>query len=176
MHAITARLDPYFSTYLHRSQIAVAWIAGAGLCTAVGVNGLNVMLRYVWDAGLVWHQEVALLAAFFVYFPAYSLIAKSQGYIFIEAFLLLVPPRVQHRMVLVNRVFVIAFHAMMFVFCLEAIDLVRNEVTWIIELPESMYFVPLTIASLDIFVTEVVLFMRAAWGEQSLRQSSAAAI
>lgn len=151
--------------YLQWSSRLVALVAGASLAVAVGVNAWNVVLRYGWNAGTVWHQEVALLAAFSIYFFAYGLIAKRQAYIRIEFFTGLLPASAQRFILIVNRVLVIGFHGLMFVFCLAAIELVWDEVTWILELPEALFFVPLTVGSLDIAITEVILLVRAIGGD-----------
>lgn len=165
MHAPTGRWRAWSAGYLRWSYDIVAWTAGAALAVAVGVNAWNVTLRYGWSAGTIWHQEVALLAAFCIYFLAYGLIAKREAYIQIEFFVDLLPAWARRVVVLVNRLLVIGFHAAMFVFCIAAIELVWNEVTWILELPEALFFVPLTVASVDIVITEIILLERAIRGE-----------
>lgn len=151
--------------YLRWSYRLVAVVACSSLAVAVGVNAWNIVLRYGWNAGTIWHQEVALLAAFSIYFFAYGLIAKREAYVQIEFFTGLLPAAAQRVVMVVNRLLVIGFHGLMFAFCLAAIELVWDEVTWILELPEALFFVPLTVGSLDIAITEVVLLVRALRGE-----------
>ena len=165
MRSLVRRLDPWFELYMRGSLLAVSWIAGLALCVAVGVNAYNVVLRYGWRTGIVWHQEVALLSAFVVYFLAYGLIAKREGYIRIEAFVLLLPPSALRWLMLFNRIVVIGFHVIIFVLCLSAIDLVRIESTFILEMPEMVYFFPLALGAVDIVMTEIILLLRALWGD-----------
>jgi TRAP-type C4-dicarboxylate transport system permease small subunit len=166
MRTLTARLEPWFALYLVWSWRLVMWTAGAALCVAVGVNAVNIVLRYGFDKGLLWHQEVALVAAFCIYFFAYSLIAKRQTYIRVDVFLQLVPDAAQRSIDVLTRLLVIAFHATMLVLCLSAMKLIAGEVTWILELPEPLFFIPLTVGSLDILTTEVILLVRSVWGKE----------
>ena len=165
MRALTARLGPWFDRYLTWSWRLVTWIAGAALCVAVSVNALNIVLRFGFDMGLLWHQEVALLCAFCVYFFAYALITKRQTYIRVDAFLWLVPEAGKRVIDVLTRLAVIVFHATVLVLCFTAMKLMAGEVTWILELPEPLFVIPLTVGSLDILITEVILLIRAVWGE-----------
>ncbi len=166
MRTLTTRLEPWFDLYLVWSLRLVTWTAGAALCIAVGVNAVNIVLRFGFDKGLLWHQEVALLAAFCIYFFAYSLIAKRQTYIRVDVFLWLVPDAALRSIGVLTRLLVIIFHATMLVLCFAAMKLIAGEVTWILELPEPLFFISLTVGSLDILVTEVILLVRTVWGTE----------
>lgn len=172
MRTLAARLEPWFEAYLDWSWRLVRWIAGTALCVAVSVNAVNIVLRFGFDMGLLWHQEVALLAAFCIYFFAYSLIAKQQTYIRVDVFLRLIPDAARRPINVLTRLLVIVFHATILVLCFAAMKLMAGEVTWILELPEPLFVIPLTIGSLDILATEVILLVRTVWGTGSQPEPS----
>ncbi len=111
--ALVSKLDPAFRIYLATSAFLLNWIAVAMFCVMLAVNAWNIYLRSVHGQGIMWHQEVSLMAAFWVYFAAYGLLSKEDAFVRVEA-LYRALPRGSRFLALVGvRLLTIGFHGVL---------------------------------------------------------------
>ena len=155
-----ARIDPWFKRYLRFSGLAFTWIAIAMLIVMLVSNTWNIVLRWLFHEGIMWHQEISIMAAMWIYFAAYSLIAKTDSYIRISLFVDRLPPSVSKVIYTAVRVWVIAFFIFLSILTVKGIRVIFIHRTWILEWPEYFYYIPLLVGTLDIFVTEVIQLIR----------------
>lgn len=160
MKDLVRRLDPALDSYLRVSGAVMNGIAMAMFAVMLVANGYNIALRSLADRGIMWHQEVSLMAAFWIYFGAYSLLAKEDGYIRVEFVVDRLAPRLQAWILLSIHVLVVAFHVILLVLCIVTFRVVSGYETPILQWPEGIYYVPLAVGTADIVATEVILLAR----------------
>src|SRR5262245_56251517 len=104
-------VDAVLRAYLTVSKAIVLVAAVAMLAFMVAVDSLEIVGRGLFHRSFNWVQEIAVLAAMWVYFFAYGLIAKDEEYIRVDFFASRLGPRAQAAVALVARLLTIAFHA-----------------------------------------------------------------
>ncbi len=167
MRALVRRLDGAFDFYLKTSGFLLNWNAIAMFCVMLGANAYNIFGRTLFDQGVMWHQEISIMAAFWIYFAAYGLLSKEDGFIRVEFLVERLSPRLQRAVSHFMRIVVIAFHVTLFVFCVKTFKLISIYQTPILEWPEFIYYIPLAVGTFDIIVTEVIHFLRSlAWPDR----------
>ena len=160
MRELVARFDHGFEIYLKTSGFLLNGIAIVMFCVMLGANAYNIFLRSVLGAGIMWHQEISIMAAFWIYFAAYGLLSKEEGYISVEFLFDRLAPRAQRLALIGIRFAVIAFHVIMFRYCLITFEVVSIYETPILEWPEFVYYIPLAVGTFDIILTESVYLLR----------------
>ena len=70
------------------------------------------------------------------------------------------PPRVQHWIFVLVRLAIIAFHIILFIICVNLFDVIAIYETAILQWPEYVFYIPLTVGTFDIIVTEVIHLLR----------------
>ena len=161
MRALIERCDPAFSVYLRVTGSALNAIAIVMFAVMLGANAYNIFLRTVLGQGIMWHQEISIMAAFWIYFAAYALLSKEDGFIRVEYLVDRFSPRVQRVASILIAIAVIAFHIILFRLCLTTLHVVSIYETPILEWPEYIYYIPLTVGTADIIATECILLLRA---------------
>ena len=129
-------------------------------CVMLGANSYNIFLRTVLDLGTMWHQEISIMAAFWIYFAAYGLLSKEDGFIRVEFVVERFAPPVQYWIFVLVRLTIITFHITLFVFCIKTFKLITIYETPILQWPEYLYYIPLVVGTFDIMVTEVIYLLR----------------
>ena len=136
MRGIVGRLDAVFEAYLKTSGFLLNWNAIVMFCVMLGANSYNMFMRTVFNEGTMWHQEVSIMAAFWIYFAAYGLLSKEDGFIRVEFVVERLPAEVQHWVLVLVRLAVITFHTILFIYCVNTFKLIGIYETPILQWPE----------------------------------------
>ena len=160
MREFVGRLDGAFDVYLKTSGFLLNWNAIVMFCVMLGANSYNIFMRTVFERGTVWHQEVSIMAAFWIYFAAYGLLSKEDSFIRVEFVVEQFPPRVQYWVFVLVRLVIITFHIILFFICINLFKVIAIYETAILQWPEYVFYIPLTVGTFDIIVTEVIHLLR----------------
>lgn len=160
MRQFLTRLEPAFAVYLSVTRFVLSAIAILMFAVMLAANSYNIILRALYGTGITWHQEVSILAAFWIYFGAYALICKDDSYIRIELLVDRFAAAVQQPLLIIIRLAVIAFHAVLFVLCLKTLRIVSLYETPILQWPEYLFYIPLTVGTADIVLTECIYLLQ----------------
>jgi TRAP-type C4-dicarboxylate transport system permease small subunit len=161
--------DRLLRGYLTVSRILVLSAAMFMFVLMVGVNAVNISLRTLHLGDIQWAQEISILAAMWVYFAAYALIAKEDGYIRIEFVADALPAVAGRFLQLLARLATIAFHVTVLLFTYWALKVVAIFETNVLQWPESFFYVPLLVGTADIVITELIHLARALAGRSPAR-------
>jgi len=157
---LVVSIDPMLRGYLVASRWLLLVVCCAMLVVMVGANAYNLAIRPFSDRGIMWHQEVSILAAMWVYFAAYALTSKDDTYVRIEFIVERLGTSWRKALTLASHLVTIAFHGVALVVTLSAVKIARFSETHVLELPESLYYLPLVIGSADIVITETIHLLR----------------
>lgn len=152
-----AAVDAALRCYLDASKRAVSAVGIAMLALMVALYGLEIVGRGPFNRSFNWIQEVAILAAMWVYFLAYGLVAKDEEYIRVDFFASRLGPRAQAAVGLAARLLTIAFHVTLFWFAIETYAFLGLFTTPVLDWPESLFVLPLMLGAVDIAITETIL-------------------
>lgn len=161
MRSLIERCDPAFTRYLAVTGSVLNAIAVVMFVVMLAANAYNIFLRTVLGQGIMWHQEISIMAAFWIYFAAYALLSKEDGFIRVEFLVDRFSKAARRIASIIIAVAVIAFHVILFRLCLVTLEVVSIYETPILEWPEYIYYIPLTVGTADIVVTECILLVRA---------------
>ena len=173
---IVATLDPILRGYLVVSRWLLLVVCCAMLVVMVGANAYNLAIRPFAERGIMWHQEISILAAMWVYFAAYALTSKDDTYVRIEFIVDRLGAVWRPALILASHLVTIAFHGFALVVTLDALKVVRFSETHVLELPETLFYLPLVIGSADIVITETIHLVRGWAGLPSGRVAAERAI
>jgi TRAP-type C4-dicarboxylate transport system permease small subunit len=160
MRNFVDRSDRFFDIYLKTSGFLLNWIALFMFCVMLGVNSYNIFIRSVFDRGTMWHHEISIMAAFWIYFAAYGLLSKEDGFIRVEFVVEQFPKRFQQWNPIMVRLVTITFHFSMLVLSISTYKMVSYFRTMYLEWPEYLMYIPLTVGAFDIVVTETIFLLR----------------
>ena len=160
MRKLVGRLNGSFDVYLKTSGFLLNWIALVMFCVMLGVNSYNIFIRTVFERGTMWHHEISIMAAFWIYFAAYGLLSKEDGFIRVEFMVERFAPRVRRWNHILVRLTIITFHVTLLVFCITTYKMVSYFETIYLQWPEYLYYIPLTVGTFDIVVTETIHLLR----------------
>jgi TRAP-type C4-dicarboxylate transport system permease small subunit len=149
-------MDSTFAAYLRISSSVVRFVAMAMIIAMTGVSALEIGARAFLGISLAWAQEVSILAAMWVYFFAYAMVAKQHDYIRVEFLVGLLPAAGQRAVALAGRVVVIGFYAMVCWYSVRTVGFLSLFHTDVLELPEYLLVLPLLFGTFDIVVTELI--------------------
>lgn len=152
----TGTLDRVLRAYLAVSKRVVTVVSIAFLALMVAVNSLEIISRGLVGLSFVWVQEVSILAAMWVYFFAYGLIAKDQEYIRVDILAKSAAPSLRTAFALFARVATIGFHAVVIWFGIETWRFLGLFRTSILDWPESLFVLPILLGAIDILITECI--------------------
>lgn len=164
-----AAVDPLLRLYLVVSRWALLVVCCAMLAAMVGANAYNLAIRPFAERGIMWHQEISILAAMWVYFAAYALTSKDDTFVRIDFIVDRLGAPWRAVLTLASTLVLIAFHAIVVMVTLEALKVVRWSETHVLELPESLFYIPLVVGSADIAITETIHLVRGWAGLPSAR-------
>jgi TRAP-type transport system small permease protein len=149
-------LDRLFEAYLALSR-TIAIVVSIGMFgLMVAVNGIEIVGRGYFATSFAWVQEVSILAAMWIYFFAYALIAKNDEYIRVDLFANALPSRARYGVEIFARLVTIAFHGTVFWFAVETYRFLGLFTTSVLDWPESLFVLPLMLGAADIVLTELV--------------------
>src|SRR5262245_14633244 len=104
--------DALLRGYLGVTRKIVIVVSCGMFVLMVAINGLEIAGRGLFSLSFSWVQEVSILAAMWVYFFAYALIAKNEEYIRVDFAVNQMPPAVQHAIDIFARLVTILFQGM----------------------------------------------------------------
>jgi TRAP-type C4-dicarboxylate transport system permease small subunit len=156
MTGYASRINTVFDAYLNASRVVLSAVAIAMLVLMLAANALNILLRALAAQGITWHQEISILAAFWIYFGAYALVAKSDAYVRVDFLVDALPVPARRVVGLLVQVVVIAFHLIVLKLCLTMLHVVRIYETPILQWPEYLFYLPLAVGTADILITECI--------------------
>jgi TRAP-type C4-dicarboxylate transport system permease small subunit len=153
-------LDRALRLYLDVSKRAVIAVSVAVLALMVALNGLEIAGRGLFGRSFTWIQEVSILAAMWIYFFAYALIAKDEEYIRVDFVADRVGAAARRWMALFARLATIAFHGLVLWFAFETWRFLGLFRTSVLEWPESLFVLPILVGAADILATELIHLRR----------------
>jgi TRAP-type C4-dicarboxylate transport system permease small subunit len=150
-------VDSVLRAYLSVSKAAIVVVGVAMLAFMVAVDSLEIVGRGLFGRSFSWVQEGAVLAAMWVYFFAYGLIAKDEEYIRVDFFVNRLGAQAQAVVGVVARLLTIAFHAILFWYAIDTYRFLGLFATPVLDWPESLFILPLLLGAADITITELIL-------------------
>ncbi len=151
-------LDGLLRTYLRASRWIVVAVSCAMFAFMVAVNSLEIVGRGLFSTSFSWVQEVSILAAMWIYFFAYALIAKNEEYIRVDFAAQLMSDAWRWAVEILARLLTIAFHLIVMLFAIETYRFLGLFTTSVLIWPESLFVLPLLLGSIDILITEIIHF------------------
>ncbi len=151
---------------LGQAELAVALVA---FCGVIGLVSAQVLLRFAFDYGVVWIQEVAQLAILVAYFFGTSYVFKTRQYLVITLVFdrLAAPARIP--LYVAAQVLTAAFCLLLVVQLLGLAPGQLRMRTFVLHIPRFYASVPLLIASASMAVTAIyfglAVGLRARWGD-----------
>ena len=149
-------LDGALRLYLVWSKRVVLLVGLGTLALMVAMNGLEIVGRGLLGRSFNWVQELSIIAAMWVYFFAYGLIAKDEEYIRVDIVANALGEGARRAMTIVARLVTIAFHATVLWFSVETFRFLGLFTTAVLDWPESVFVAPILAGAADILVTELI--------------------
>ncbi len=149
-------LDALLRGYLDFSRRIVIAVSCGMFAFMVAINGLEIAGRGLFSVSFSWVQEVSILAAMWVYFFAYALIAKNEEYIRIDFAVRLLSPGWRYTVDIFARLVTILFHGIVAWFAVETYKFLGLFTTSVLIWPESLFVLPILIGAIDIVITELI--------------------
>jgi C4-dicarboxylate transporter, DctQ subunit len=149
-------LDALLRGYIDLSRKIIIAVSCGMFALMVAINGLEIVSRALFSVSFSWVQEVSILAAMWVYFFAYALIAKNEEYIRVDFVVNLLPLAWQYTIDIFARLVTILFQGMVAWFALETYRFLGMFTTSVLIWPESLFVLPILIGAIDILATEFV--------------------
>lgn len=151
-------LDKLLLAYLGLSRRIVVTVSCGMFAFMVAVNGLEIVGRGIFSTSFSWVQEVSILAAMWIYFFAYALIAKNEEYIRVDFAAQMMSDVWRRAVEILARLLTIAFHVVVTLFAVETYRFLGLFTTSVLIWPESLFVLPLLLGSIDILITELIHF------------------
>jgi TRAP-type C4-dicarboxylate transport system permease small subunit len=145
--------------------VVIRGVAMAMLTVMTVVSGSEVVARALFNVSFAWAQEVSVLAAMWVYFFAYALVAKSHDYLRVDFVVRQFPLRLQKQLQVVSRILVACFYAVVFYYALQTLRFLSLFHTEVLELPEYLLVLPLALGTIDVVLTEIIYLVRQLQGQ-----------
>ena len=149
-------IDRFLRSYLKITRYIVMTVSCGVLAFMVAANGLEIVGRGFFHTSFSWVQEVSILAAMWIYFFAYALIAKNEEYIRVDFAVRMMPAAWAWWIDLFARLVTILFHAVVVVFAIQTYRFLGPFTTSILAWPESLFVLPLLLGAIDIAITETI--------------------
>jgi TRAP-type C4-dicarboxylate transport system permease small subunit len=154
--ATSGSLDGVLRAYLTFSKRLVIAVSIAMLVYMVAANGLEIFGRFLFEKSFGWVQETSILAAMWVYFLAYALIAKDDEYIRVEIVTNLLGAGARRGIEILARLVTIAFYATVTWFAIETWQFLGLFRTSVLDWSEALFVLPLLLGAADILATELI--------------------
>jgi TRAP-type C4-dicarboxylate transport system permease small subunit len=149
-------VDGAFRFYLKASEHVVRVVSCTALLAVTAISALEVMMRAFSGTSLPWAQEVSVLAAMWVYFFAYALMAKHYDYLRVEILFGMLPRAVRRVIAPLCRMTVILFFGLVLWFGIGQFGFLSLFRTNVLEVPEYVMIIPMVLGALDIVLTEAI--------------------
>lgn len=149
-------IDVVLRSYLDISKRIVMVVSIGMLMLMVAINGIEIVGRGAFGRSFTWVQEVSIIAAMWVYFFAYGLIAKDDEYIRVDIVANMLGDGARHALGIFARLTVIAFHGIVLWFAFETWQFLGLFRTSVLDWPESLFVLPIMLGAGDILATELI--------------------
>lgn len=149
-------IDAVLRSYLAVTRRIVVTVSIGMLMLMVMLNGLEIVGRGAFGRSFTWVQEVSIIAAMWVYFFAYGLIAKDDDYIRVDIVTNMLGESVRGALSVLARLTTITFHAIVLWFAFETWQFLGLFRTSVLDWPESLFVLPIMLGAGDILVTELI--------------------
>jgi TRAP-type C4-dicarboxylate transport system permease small subunit len=126
------------------------YVAVAAFVLVVGLSGLQIVLRSVFNTSILWGQEVAQLGMLVSYFFGAAYIYKRRQYMLVEFFVQRLGLRAQMILYLFAQALTFVFAALLVAQILEIAPAQLRMRTFLLRIPRFYSSLPLLIASLSI--------------------------
>jgi len=154
--SLGAAVDRIGGVYLGFSRLVLLAVSIFMFATMVVVNAVEIAGRALFSTSFSWVQEISILAAMWVYFFAYALVAKNNEYIRIDLISRYLAPAANRGLDAFARLVVLAFHAVVLWFGIETFRFLGLFTTSVLDWPESLFVLPIVLGSADIVLTEAI--------------------
>jgi TRAP-type C4-dicarboxylate transport system permease small subunit len=149
-------IDGLLAGYLRLSTAVIRVVATVVMLAMTGVSALEIGARALFGVSFSGAQEVSVLAAMWVYFFSYALIAKQHDYLRVEFLVALFPPIARRIIGILVRLIVVLFYGTVGWFAIQAAGFLALFHTDVLELPEYFLVIPLMLGAIDIALTEFI--------------------
>jgi len=149
-------IDVVLRSYLAVSKRIVLIVSIGMLMLMVAINGIEIVGRGAFGRSFTWVQEVSIIAAMWVYFFAYGLVAKDDEYIRVDIVANMLGEGARRALGVCARLTTIAFHAIVLWFAFETWQFLGLFRTSVLDWPESLFVLPIMLGAGDILATELI--------------------
>lgn len=162
--AAGAAVDRMAGFYLVFSRFVLLAVSIFMFAAMVAVNGMEITGRALFATSFSWVQEISILAAMWVYFFAYALVAKNDEYIRVDLISRYISARANRTLDVFTRLVTLAFHGVVLWFSIETFRFLGLFKTSVLDWPESLFVLPILLGSADIILTEAIRLRAIATG------------
>lgn len=148
------------SAYLRWSGFALRVFSVTVVAVMTIINAVNISSRALFGIDFEWTQELLMVGAMGLYFLSVALISKGNQDIRIDAVLRLLPRSWQVVFGLLARFAALAFQCTVLWLAIDTIGFVSVFHTPVLEISESVFFVPVIAGAADMAITEAIYLAR----------------
>jgi TRAP-type transport system small permease protein len=168
-HGGSLRGGGWGEPYLRLSTVIVKAISIFVLAFMVVINAVNITSRALLNVDNEWTQEVSMIAAMVLYFFSITLVAKQRGDIRMDFFARSLPMVWQRALDLFARLVVLVFQSAVLWLSIVTLQFVGIFQTPVLELPESVFYIPVIVGAADFLLTELIYTVRTLQGMRCRR-------
>ncbi len=154
------RWEAWAAAYLRISGWLLRVFSVAVVAVMTGLNTVNITSRALFHYDFEWTQELLMIGAMGLYFLSVALISKGNMDIRIDAVLRILPQSWQWVFGLLARVAALAFQCTVLWLAIDTIGFVSVFRTPVLEISESVFFVPVIAGAADMAITEAIYLAR----------------
>ena len=152
--------EVWANAYLRISGRALQIFSVAVVAAMTALNAVNIASRALFHYDFEWTQELLMIAAMGLYFLSVALICKGNMDIRIDAVLRILPRGWQFAFGLLARVAALAFQGTVLWLAIDTIGFVSVFRTPVLEISESVFYVPVIVGAADMAITEAIYLVR----------------
>lgn len=142
------------SAYMKVSTFCITTVSVIMFALTLFSLSYQIIARNLFGVSIRWYQEIAMLAALWVYFAAYALIFKTKSYLIISFFVDRLKLANSCVLQIIVHTIILVFYVTIFICSFQAIKVVLGIKTWILELPTWLTYVPIIVGTFDIALME----------------------
>ena len=136
---------------------ALEWLAMICLVVMTGVVFFDVILRYIFNQGMPWTQEIATLLLVW-----FSLIGMAIGvgekiHISIEMFTMKASPKFISVLESINHVLIAVYGVMMIYYGLQIMNVTKNATMPATKLPSAVLYIILPLSGILVFLNALIV-------------------
>jgi TRAP-type C4-dicarboxylate transport system permease small subunit len=154
------RWEVWAAAYLRISLWLLQAFSILVVAVMTALNAVNIASRALFHLDFEWTQELLMVGAMGLYFLSVALISKGNMDIRIDAVLRVLPRSWQRIFGLLARLAALAFQCTVLWLAIDTIGFVSVFHTPVLELSESVFFVPVIAGAADMAITEAIYLAR----------------